>query len=135
MAAGHDSTHVLLGLLFLAGLSTGVSAKESRCEDKGIVTQDAEPQGVKDGCEAVKSAARFFESSAVSMPENVGITIVDGQPTPFSGVHETGNCDSRQNLIRVPANQPAVKATKTNEPGLAARSRQAAACRLSPRRA
>jgi hypothetical protein len=109
---------VLLGLLFLASLSTGISAKELQCKDSGIVVQGAELQDVRDGCEAVKSAARFFESSGLSMPNNVMITIVDGQPTSFLGVHETGNYDSRQNAIRVLAYQLGVKATKTNEPGL-----------------
>lgn len=109
---------VLLGLMFLAGLSMGLSAEELQCKDSTIVVQGAERQSVQDGCEAVSNAARFFESSGLSMPNGVKITIVDGQPTPFLGVHETGNYDSRQNAIRVLAYQPAVKATEKNEPGL-----------------
>jgi len=104
--------------MFLAGQSMGISAEELQCNDSTIVVQGAERQSVQDGCEAVSSAARFFESSGLSMPNGVKITIVDGQPTPFLGVHETGNYDSRQNAIRVLAYQPAVKVTEKNEPGL-----------------
>lgn len=109
---------VLLGLLFLAGLSMGISAEELQCKDSSIVVQGAELQSVQDGCEAVKNAARFFDSSGLSMPNDVRITIVDPQSTPFLGEHETGNYDSRQNVICVLAYQPAVKATAANEPGL-----------------
>jgi hypothetical protein len=109
---------ILLGLLFLACLSTGISAKELPCKDSGIVVQGAEPQDVQDGCEAVKSAARFFESSGLSMPKNIQIIVVDGQSTPLLEVHEMANYDCRQNAIRVLAYQPAVKATEMNEPGL-----------------
>jgi len=109
---------VLLGLLFLAGLSTGISAEELQCKDSTIVVQGAELQSVQDGCEAVESAARFFNSSGLTMPNDVKITIVAGQPTAFLGLHETGNYDSRQNAIRVLAYQPAVKATEQNQPGL-----------------
>lgn len=109
---------VLLGLMFLAGLSTGISAEELQCKGTNIVLQGAETQSVQDGCEAVKTAARFFNSSGLSMPNGVKITIVDGQPTPFLGAHETGNYDFRQNAIRVLAYQAAVKATEKNEPGL-----------------
>jgi hypothetical protein len=109
---------VLLGLLLLASLPSGVSAEELQCKDSGIVVQGAAPQDVQDGCEAVKSAVRFFESSGLSLPKNLKITIVDGQPTPFLGLHEAGNYDSRQNAIHVLAYQLSVKATETNEPGL-----------------
>lgn len=110
---------VPFGLLLLASLSSGLSAEELQCKDSGIVVQGAEPQDVQDGCEAVKSAVRFFESSGLSLPNNLKITIVNIQPTPFLGLYETGNYDSRQNAIRVLAYQLSVKATETNEPGLA----------------
>ncbi|NJD33292.1 MAG: hypothetical protein FIA96_00355 [Betaproteobacteria bacterium] len=109
---------ILLGLFFLAGLATGISAKELPCKGNSIVVHGAEPQDVQDGCEAVKSAANFFESSGLAMPKNVRILLVDGQSTPFLEVHEMGSYDSRQNAIRVLAYQPAVKATEMNEPGL-----------------
>lgn len=108
----------VLGLLFLASLSTGISAEELRCKDSSIVVQGPDLESVQDGCEAVKSAARFFESSGLSLPSDVRITIVDGQPTPLLEVHETGNYDSRQKAIRILAYQAAVKATEINEPGL-----------------
>lgn len=108
----------LLGLLALAGQPADIAADELRCAGSGIVVQGPEPASVRDGCEAVKTAARFFESAGLPMPSEVTITIVDGQQTPLLRLHETGNYDSRQNAIRVLAYQPAVKATETNEPGL-----------------
>lgn len=107
-----------IALLFLAGPFTGISAGELQCKDSNIVVQGAELQSVQDGCKAVKITARFFKSSGLSMPNDVKITIVDGQSTSFLEVHETGNYDARQNAIRVLAYRPAVKATEANEPGL-----------------
>jgi hypothetical protein len=109
---------VLLGFLFLAAQTNGISARELPCKDNAIVVHGAEPLDVQDGCEAVNSAANFFESSGLAMPKNVRILLVDGQSTPLLETHEMGSYDSRQNAIRVLAYQPAVKATEMNEPGL-----------------
>jgi len=111
-------TLVLAAAIFLACLSGSISAKELQCEDRSVVIHGTEPQDVLDGCEAVKSAARFFVSLGLSIPEGVSIELMEVQHTSLLAAHETGNYDAQKNAIRILAYRAAVKATEANEQGL-----------------
>lgn len=109
---------VLVIFFLIAGHSAGTSAGELQCKDGGIVVHGAKLEDLKDGCEAARSAAIFFESAGLSMPRKVTITIADGKSTAFLGQGETGRFDGAQSAISVLGYQSAVMATEGNDPGL-----------------
>lgn len=108
----------LVGFWFLAGQSTHASALELQCTASGIVVQGSELQDVRDGCEAVQSAAVFFAVAGLAMPGNVSITLVDSPAAPLLASHEMGNYDARSNSIRVLAYGAALAEGRQAEPGL-----------------
>lgn len=109
---------VLAAAIFLACLSGSISAGELRCADRSVVVRGTEPQAVLDGCEAVKSAGRFFVSLGLSIPEGVSIELMEVQHTSLLAAHETANYDAEKNAIRILTYRAAVKATEANEQGL-----------------
>jgi hypothetical protein len=108
----------LLGIMLLAGQSPDGLAVELLCTDHDIVVQGTEQQDLKDACEAMTSAAPFFEIAGLSMPKGVSIRLVDGQSPPLLATHEMGSYDATHNSIRVLAYQFAVIESENADPGV-----------------
>lgn len=108
----------LLGFLLLAGQSAHLLAEELLCFNGSVLIQGTEQQDVNDGCEAVNSAAPFFEIAGLTMPKGVSIRFVDSQFPPLLATHEIGSYDAEHNSIRVLTYQAAVINSENAEPGL-----------------